>query len=182
MVPKKIDDLVEANEKLAYQVLWEYYPKLKQLIELDDAQQLCLEGLIQAAKSFNEDKLVAFSTFAYACIRNNLLKHTIGVKKRNIPTISLESNIDDTDICLKDTIPDSINLEEFTMENEELKLLHQFIYKLPEPKKTVINYRLLGYSKAKTAEIMNLSYNEVRNYYNQGLNILRKKFKEKGMM
>lgn len=64
--------MVEKNINMAYKIFWQYYPRVRELIEFEDGVSICLEGLVKAAKNYDESKGFTFSTFAYTVIRNHL--------------------------------------------------------------------------------------------------------------
>jgi RNA polymerase sigma factor (sigma-70 family) len=65
------EELFLANEKLVYQALKKYYPKI---YFDEDLQQIARIGLWKACQTYNQD-LSMFSTYAMHCIYNELIMH-----------------------------------------------------------------------------------------------------------
>lgn len=86
MIDRSLEErnkLVEANMRLVYKLandLWGW-AKTKHMGEYDDLVSEGMVGLINAAKSWDDTKGVKFSTFAYSCIRNEMVD---AVKKGGI--------------------------------------------------------------------------------------------------
>jgi RNA polymerase sigma factor (sigma-70 family) len=80
--------LVEDNMNLAYKLAHQYK---NTNIELEDLIQYATIGLIKAAKSFDSNKNVRFSTYANKCIINELNSASHRAKKHYNRTISLEA-------------------------------------------------------------------------------------------
>lgn len=86
----------------------------------EEWSDVALIGLVKAAKSYNSDYKLKFSTFACKCIRNEILleirKNNSNKRKANVNCVSLEkemySNVNDDCILLKDLISSKYNLEE----------------------------------------------------------------------
>ena len=94
-----------------------HYVLGKMTIDFNDYDDLTSEGiigLINAVDNYNKDKNIAFSTYAYTCIRNQVLYY---LNKTKIICISLDTKIGKS-ITLIDTIAD----------NESL-ILEKMIYK-----------------------------------------------------
>lgn len=183
---ENINKLVLDNKGLAYKVLWRYYSKLSGYIEFEDAEGLVLEGLVQAAKTFDASKGFNFSTYAFTVIKNNLLTFSMReTEKRNgVTIVSLDSSLneDEEDFNLKNLIPSDYNLAEHVESNEEIELLHTFINELPEMCRKVMEGKLAGLTQYDIAAKLNLSQAQINKYYLKSMNILRYKFAQKGMI
>lgn len=183
---ENINKLVLENKGLAHKVLWKYYSKVASNIEFEDAESICFEGLLKAAKTFDASKGFNFSTYAFTVIKNNLLKFSMRQteKMNGAIVVSLDSDLtgEDEDFNLKNILPSDYNLEEDAESNEELQLLRTFINELPEKYRQVMQLKLAGYSQYDIAEKLKVSQTEISSYYLKSMNILRYKFAQKGMI
>ena len=182
---ENINKLVLENTGLAHKVLWRYYSKVATNIEFEDAEALCFEGLVQAAKTFDASKGFNFSTYAFTVIKNNLLIFSMRETEKNngISIVSLDSDLTgDDDFNLKNILPSDYVLEDEVESNEEIILLYKFINELPEKYREIIQLKLAGLSQAAIAKKLNVSQSQVNTYCTKSMNILRCKFAQKGMI
>ncbi len=68
MLTKEKENLILDHQKLIYCVLKKYNN-----IHNEDLFQIGMIGLVKAAKLFDETRKIAFSSFAYTCISNEIL-------------------------------------------------------------------------------------------------------------
>lgn len=97
-------DLFEDNQNLVYSIVHKYF-KIPYLI--DDITQCGMMGLHIATQTFDKNKGFKFSTYAYVCIRNEIITFL----KKNLNKNTLYS----LDECIIDE-----SIEESTMESIEL--------------------------------------------------------------
>lgn len=95
-----IENIITDNLNLVHHVINKYYKCNKN--DYDDYYQVGVIGLINASKNYNPSLDASFSTYAYACIKNEILKY---IKKNETNYISLEETVYD-DIRVEDTIED----------------------------------------------------------------------------
>ncbi len=116
-----MDDLIIDNLKLVHYVIKKM--NIYNSNDYDDYYQAGVIGLMNAIRHYNSDFKTTFSTYAYICIKNEILK-CIG--KNTLDHLSLEDKIFD-DIRIEDTlIDDDIDVVEkliINETNEELYLL-----------------------------------------------------------
>ena len=119
--------LVENNMKLVYRITTDLAKSGKlRFAEMEDAEQAGMLGLVKAAKAYDEGRGIAFSTLAFACIRNELW-HMYSEKKRQPTTYSLdamegEKSVDQPDRTLGDAIQANDDTEAEVLEKEIEKL------------------------------------------------------------
>lgn len=177
-----MEELVLNNINLIYLVLKRH----KKYEVLDDYFDLGMIGLVNAAKTYSEDSGFTFSTYAYKCIENEILKtrrKELALKRgAGQPSISLETTITckDENIKLLDMIPDKFNLEEYIIQNEFYEELYKEIDDLPERNKFVICsiFGLKDYEKLTERELaqkFNISQPVVNRLKNKTIKILRNK-------
>lgn len=170
------EELVEKNMKLAYMLANRYYKLYGGKIEFEEIRSVSLLGLVKAANSFNESKGLAFSTFAFPCIKNEILIY-LRMNKKHITT-SLYSKIDD-DFILADILCSNDNTEEKMLNNLEINLLYKYIDKLSELEKNiVIMYALQGKTMTEIGQNLGYSQPQISRIYAKALNKLRDKFKD----
>lgn len=150
----KYEELVCDNIGMAHDVTRKY---LNEGYEYDDLFQTACIGLVNAAKTYNESKGYAFSTYAYLCMNNELRKfyQLEGMKKRKLFRDAYRY-----DDVLKtsekgETYLDKISSEENIEETIVEKIMvEQLLEILTDKERNVIKlYFGIGCSKYKQKEI-----------------------------
>ena len=121
----------------------------------DDYYQVGVIGLIYASNTFNSNLKISFSTYAYICIKNEILRY---IKKNNIYYVSLEEKIYD-DILLEDTIEDkNVNIIETIILNETNQELYDILNnKLNDIERKIIKWSFgIGCKTYKQVEIVKM--------------------------
>lgn len=169
------NNLIVDNMGLAYDLAYKYYNKIQHTIELNELQSVAFLGLTKAGNSFNKELNFAFSTYAYNCIRNELIKYI----SNNINNTgqSLSTEIGDN-LELSDVIADEINLEQYLIDKVCIFQLQQSIKLLPSPYKDILIYKLKGNTFNEIADLVNISVSQVNQYYHRGINMLRYRLKD----
>lgn len=170
------DELIENNMKLAYMLANRYYKKFGGTIELDDLCSISLLALTKAARSYDETKGVAFSTFAYVCIKNEIIFYYRSNKKHKSVSLSTETA---EDSILEDIIVNGNSSDE-AIQQLEIDLLYKYINRLPEREKQVILLQLQGMTTKQIGAIFNCSQSRVSQLYYKALYKLRDMFTNYG--
>lgn len=152
------EKLILDNIKLIYVVLKNY-----NLLKFQDEYfDICVFGLINGAKHYDENKGWKVSSYLTKCIAAELSKY---LKKQSIPKrnggvkdISIYTPINNNgeeEIYLLDTIPSNENIEEKMEQAEKSELMYKELSKLKERNQFIIcsSYELLGYEKLTQMEI-----------------------------
>lgn len=114
----KSNQLVENNIKLVYSFLSSqcYQFSDLSLMSYDDLVQVSSIGLIKASHSFDSSKGLMFSTYAYSCMKKEILNYVRNMTsscRYDSNTISLSQPLsDESSDEVGDLIPDHNNLEE----------------------------------------------------------------------
>lgn len=169
------DELIEQNMNLAYMLANRYYKMHRGKIEFEEIRSASLLGLVKAADNFDETRGLAFSTFAFTCIKNEILIYLRSNKKHN--NFSLYTQINE-DFILEDKLHSDYNTEDDILNNLEIDLLYRYIYQLPYIEKQVILYHLQGKKTNEIGKILNYSQPQISRIYHRALNKLRDKFKD----
>lgn len=112
----------------------------------DELYDLGIIGLIKAVDTWKENKST-FGSYAYVCIRNEILMQ---MRKQKFSPISLETSICDN-LKLEDVIEDNFNIEENVIKNEEKTLLKKGLNMLSDKERDlIIKYFGLGTSRKYT--------------------------------
>lgn len=154
--------LVESNIKLAKSLAWKLSRNNKR-IPLEDIEQLCFEGLCNAANGFDETKGYRFSTYAYVAMKRNYFKHT--AYKKEIPTISLdassyEDDRDDGTILNFIDGADETNME--TYASTRIMMDYQrFISKQTPHRQRIMNMTLGGMNLREISAVLGCSTQNV---------------------
>lgn len=133
-------------------------------------------GITKAAKTYKDSLNNKFSTYAYQCIKNEILQY-IRDNKKHSNTLSIYSNIND-DCELQDVIPDKINVIEETENEIGIEYLNEYIDILPGRLSKVIRYHLSGHTMKQIGEILGVSQPQISRDYRKAINILRYRFKD----
>lgn len=80
-----IEQMVKDNIGLAYHQLHRF-----NLAYDDDAISYAIEALFKAAKTYDSDKNITFSTYASACIYNGIQMYLRDTNKKRVPTTPLD--------------------------------------------------------------------------------------------
>lgn len=151
-----------SNEKLVYDMLKKYFPIYQ---HNEDMQQEARIGLWKACMSFQDDYGIAFSSYAYRCMRNEVL---MALRKENkiISIVSLNQLIDseDSNIVLEDVLTGDLDVDWVDWE--------AFCKKLTPLEKDICELRLLGFNQHGIAE--RLDYTQ--SYISRALKNVREKF------
>ena len=143
---------------------------------------LGLEGLIKAAKNFDVDKGMTFSTFAVKCIHNAITfeirksKALMRKSEENVLYLSHASVEGDENTALENIIPDDFDMDEYIEKKEEKELLNRAISSLSDVEQKAIKYyfvneliqediaKLLGMSQANASRVLKRAINKLRTY------------------
>lgn len=171
------EKLILDNMGIAYDIAWKYKKKFYDLISMDDLQSLAFLGLTKAAKTFNNNLGINFSTYAYRCITNEILIY-YRQNARHFNNISLSAP-NDKDSTLEELIASDYDIIDELNLKLDIEFLYQEIDKLKPRYQTVLKYKLKGYTFNTIADILGVSQPQVSTDYNKALNILRYKFKDR---
>src|SRR5206468_2950483 len=105
------------------------FPQLPAMYDRDDLESLGLIGLVQAAQTYDPERGVQFSTYAYRCIENAISGPLMRARNRQIDCISLSLLIgEDEDTPLEDQIPaDSLDTAEAVIGQESSEALKEAV-------------------------------------------------------
>ncbi len=121
-----MNDLIVGNLGLVHFVIKKM--NISNLNEYDDFYQVGVIGLINAAKTYNDKLNKSFSTYAYICIKNEILRY---LKKNEKKCLSLE-----------DTIYDEIKIID-TLSNNDFSTIENIIFKEEQDEvKNLLNVEL----------------------------------------
>lgn len=168
------DELIINNMKLAYKLAWEYYIKFNKLFEIEELQSVALFALVKAAKTYDSTKV--FSTYAYRCIKNELLYfYRQNNRYSNYYSLSDKINFNE-DLCFEDVLKDEFDLEEIFIEQNNLDTLKTYINSLDDKEKVIVNLILDGYTQKQIAQKLNVTQPQICNLYKKIVNKLRYKY------
>lgn len=138
--------IVEENHKLIYGIIY------KHNWELEETYDLCAIGLCRAAMTYDNTKGVKFSSYAYKCMHNEVIRQfrKSQAQKRNVLLQSLDANIVDTEVCtLHDIVSNGLSAE------DELVLLN--INGLNKKELKAVKLASAGYNTTEIGQIMSIS-------------------------
>ncbi len=167
------DELITENINLAYKLANRYYKMFGGAIELEELYSLSFLGLTKAARSFDPKKNIAFSTFAYTCIKNEILFFYRLNKKHT--KLSIDNEVIDNKI-FEEIMSDDINVENDVLGKLEVIELYKYIYTLPEIERDILLYYLQGKKMTEIAKILGYTQSNISRLYHRALNRLRNKF------
>lgn len=125
-------------------------------------------GLMKAINTFDISKNIRFSSYACVCIKNEIwqfLEH----EKKKVNTESLEKVImcdkDGNELKLLDIIADNCDIASDYIRNDCLRIIREFVYKLPKREGEVIkmSFGFYGkiYNQQEIAEKLSLSQSTI---------------------
>lgn len=180
------EQLILKNHNLVYQVL----KKMNLYEKLDEFYDIAIIGLVKAAKTYDDNKKIKFSTYACTCIRNELFLYLRQQKsnkfKANYNTISLEKIITDDDcngILLKDILASKVNIEKELIYHEEIRKLYKAISNLNHDEKFILEYTYglnnkMILSQKELAKLTDMSQANVSRIIKKSLKKLREALRE----
>lgn len=154
-----IDKLVEQNLNLVHFVINRWFDDLPAIFEYEDLYQSGCIGLMRAARTYDHDRGIAFSTYAVPKIRGAI---TITLKpsqrQKCIPIdclVSLDNTIVSGSLTTyKDVLADSRDIDD----DVSAKICLQQILKMLNRKdRELIKLRLLGYTQHEIAKTQDVS-------------------------
>lgn len=167
------DSLVNNNINLVYYIANKLFKSNNiPRNEEDDILSEGSIGLVKAAKSYDSNKGVKFSTYASKCIQLQMLYYIRRVKRHwYLP--SLDDKISN-ELVLGDMILDnSIDIVESLIETDYNNLLTIEIKKLPERYRIVMENVLNGRTQSEIAKDLGVSRSRVSHIYNRGIELIK---------
>ena len=170
--------IVEDNLKLVSHI------EKKYLLDSENSYQELFQigciGLIKAVDTFNPDKGARFSTYAAACIHNQI-RMSFRTEKRRRQTYSLDAVVVDTgedkSLTIQDLVPDTRNPFELIDNSDFYEQLHEAVGELTDKQQTIIRARYLEDCPMKQKElskILGLSQAQISRIERKALLRLRK--------
>ena len=158
--------LVEENHNLIYRFLSKYN------LSVEDYYDLAAIGFCSAARSFDFEKGIQFSTYSFTCMLNEVRKviiHSGTHGQKDAITVSLETAFEDSD----STFEDFIGVEDANISYLDFLVdLERFLTNSGLSKKEllIIYYLVKGYTLQQTAKFLgctsqNLVYIRKRLYH-----------------
>ena len=154
----KNEALVTNNIKLVHSVINRLFPSYR---GDEDVMSEGLRGLVKAANAFDEDASVAFSTYAFCSIRNEIINY-LRAERRFDDVLSLDAPLGDDGDGNEVTLGDTIASEDSVSGIETSSDLDKIFSKLSEKDKVVVVLTLRGYSPSEIAEKVNTGAPNVR--------------------
>lgn len=156
------------DEKLAY--FWagryKWVLDLRKDVDLEDLQQSAMIGILEAKKTYNEEK-GSWANYSGYFARNEI-RNLLGIKKGTIPTptISLDEPIDEEgkltrlDMLADEAAPDAVDL----LCREDVRLtVAEAVDRLEEYQRGAVqNYYLKGKTYKATAEALGVTAERIR--------------------
>lgn len=155
--------LVEDNLNLVYAIASKFTVN-NSLYSYEDLIAIGNEGLVRASQTFDENKNIKFSTFAFLCIKNAILNE-LRLKQNKINysnTVYMTSEIGQTGYAIDGdvliTLADIISTEDKNLENIGNKVLvDKLLKKCNDLERVVIDLFLSGYTIKDIARKLNRS-------------------------
>ena len=115
-------------------------------------------GLLNAVRSFSEDKGTAFSTYACVCISNRLSSVCRRVSGRSNSPLDESLELDDS------VVPPAASAEESYINNEySISITEKFFSILSEAERKVLGFYIAGYSYREIADRLSMTEKSVGN-------------------
>lgn len=155
------DKIILHNTKLVYKIVDKYTENDK-----DDLLQIGMIGLIKAVDSYNFDKKIAWSTYMYSCVNNEIRMYfriQNYEKRSKFVECSIYAEVDvkkDNPVAIVDMIYDkNINIFEevaLNIEIEKINKIMKTVLREREYKVMELRYGLNGNSEHTQQEVANM--------------------------
>lgn len=159
--------MVESNTSLVHAVIKK--SKFYNLDMYDDVFQVGVMGLMKAVKSFDKDLGVKFSTYAYTCIKNEIISFYIRSKRKNDlieSAMSLDANLPNSEnLTYNDVIPDKkCNVEKDVSKKMIEEFIRSIVEDIPDEvsRKLVKQHYLEGVSYRTLGKLNGVSHEIIR--------------------
>lgn len=154
------------------------YSRLPGGLDKEDLEMLGRIGLLIAARTFDPTRGVAFSTYAYQCIKNQIVGALDRAKTSQIECTSLQILIgEDEDTQLEDQIPDDgVDAEETVLHHDDRRRLLAAIRQLDPPFSTIVeNVYYHEMPLSEVARHLRMSPHRVQTMHAKALKMLRRR-------
>ena len=164
------EKLLSMHQKMIYKIINGIDRSIGDyIIDENDLYQEASLALYEAAESFEPDREVKFSTYAYVHMKNNLLNYVKRYRRRYRDDIySFDINPRSMDFQVADSTRISYNENQFKEE------LERFLGNLNEEDRMILLMRGSDYSYKEIAEKLNMSTKRVDNK----LRVLKQRLKK----
>ena len=116
-------------------------------IEFDDLEQTARIGLVKAARVYDSERGVKFSSFAVP-VMNNEINRTLRRMRKCVPTVSLETEIvQGEEWTIADMLPAKEDVESVIMAKDTLETALGWLLQIPEKRRGVVIRRVLLHEK-----------------------------------
>lgn len=139
---KKI--IIEHNRRLVTYTIKRYFPLVTTdypFIEMEDIISTGTIGLIIAVDTYKLDEKVCFSTYAMACIKNEIIKYLNSMNKSKY-NVSINSKVkvrnNENDLALEDFLKSKIEIEDQFIDNEQKRIIKEALNILNPLEKQII--------------------------------------------
>jgi RNA polymerase sporulation-specific sigma factor len=154
------------------------YPRLPGVLEREDLEVHGKIGLVYAARTYDPSRGVAFSTYAYRCIQNQIVGALDRARNNQIECISMDVRIgEDEDTPLEDQIQDEgPDAEETVLQHDDRLRLLEAIRQL-DPPYSVIVEKVYFHEMPLTevARELRMSAHRVQLLHTKALKMLRRR-------
>lgn len=179
MLTSEQRNLVEDNISLVRFTINKYF---SMYAHDEDIYQIGCMALMRSTTSF-EPSRGKFSTYACSCIYTDIIKHfrSLNTNKRlvNSIAVSIDSSINesDNDICFKDLIVATTNIEEECIEQLLYEEIIDAINALPEIQQRIMRlYYIDAMMQIEIAKELDTNQTQVSRYLKKSINIIRQQF------
>lgn len=121
------EKIIIGHIPLVKHLVYNYFKSSFNSSSFEDLVEFGIIGLMKAIDYYNPSKNAKFSTFAYICVKSELLRY-VSREKRSVSCLSLDNTFINNKALL---IPDDINLENSYIEQEMLEFLKSNLVLLP---------------------------------------------------
>lgn len=156
--------------------------------DYEDFYDAGVEGLIKASSKFGENQKCKFSTFAVACIKNEILKElhvrSYNKRKANYVAFSLNKTNEKIDVPFENLLKSDFDLEQDILKKEKIELLKTIISILEPKDKFMMEhyFELWGNKKMEQkeiAKILNVKQSYVSHRIKRAMRIIKKIMEDK---
>lgn len=173
------DNMVLDHLGLARKIAYRY---LNTPMELDDLEQTARLGLIRAARAYDPGRGIAFSTFAWRVIENEINKALRKTRKQSRELTILDDDTKEDARSILETLAAGDDVEGAVLQRELYQKVSVYLAEIPERNRGwIIQYFFLGESQGSIAARDGVKQPNVSKVIRRAIKRIRKRLEEEGL-
>lgn len=185
--PSARNELIEHNLRLVAYIVNKHYSESR---EQEDLISIGTIGLIKAAETFDPDKAISFSTYASACIRNQIKMYFRKIKHKNMEVYMnepIDTDKNGNELTIADIFKDDVCVDDEVDLRIKMKKLYECIGRVLDERERLIISKRYGLicgdgtvsrpmAQREVAELLDISRSYVSRIEKKAIEKLKKEF------